>query len=314
MARTPRELPEEILQKVIALREGHSSWIKIQKEAKIDRRTAQRAYLRWERSKSIDELKAARKGTAETEFRNHLHYLVTLAEVLAQTLDIPGRPNVTTSAGEILENIWENNRLKNYSVYGVKYVRASSEARSLLLASLKTHTSAKVRWDALEDWEEAWDECIYVIKELRQRTHGVLHNILEQYKFMEKLKKGSKKQDIFEQLVSGVFYTVWEQILHPYDKEQFPILEIESRSDGRNQILFGQGKFVAGIVLDTDMCKQVAEFSKLAAKSLLLSTELEAINSLIETMQERIKELQHSLNPLLLGPLIMSTRCDLCPA
>ena len=313
MVRRPRGLPDEILQRVIALREARSSWLKIQKEVKIDRRTAKRAYDEWQRSKSVDELKAARKGVAEEEFRNHLHHLVALAEVLAQTLEVPNELNVTIPATGILKKMWERNRLKSYSAYGVRDAEVKPETRKLLLNSLKTHSSAKVRWDALDEWEQAWDRCDSALKKLQQETRNVMYNIIEQKQLSQKLKKGSKKKDITERMVNGVLHTVWEQILRPSD--QFPVMQIAPRADGQSEVLCGKDRFVAGIILsEADLAKQVMEACEWGARNALSASGAEAVANIISTIRGRITELRRSLNPLLLGPLIMSTRCDLCPA
>lgn len=314
MARKPRSLPDEILQRVIALREGHSSWIKIQKEVKIDRRTAKRAYEDWQRTKSIDELKAARKGVAEEEFRNHLRYLVALAGALAQTLDVPTEVKAKMSAADVLKKMWGTSSLGNYCAYGVRDVAASVEGRSLLFASLKTHTSAKVRWDALSDWERAWDDCRSALEELKQEIGAVVHNVLEQKKLSVKIQKSDKKQDVEERLVGGVIHVIWEHILRPNDSDQFPVVETKDLGGERCQLLFGRDRFAAGIILETSLCVQLAEASKWAAKNVLLSPKVEAVTHLIQTLRDRIVELRVSLNPLSLGPMIMSTRCDLCPA
>jgi len=34
----------------------------------------------------------------------------------------------------------------------------------------------------------------------------------------------------------------------------------------------------------------------------------------MKTMKEAVKELEESLNPLMLRPMIIRTECDLCPA
>ena len=313
MARRTRRLLDETLQKVIALREAGSSWLKIQQEVEIDRRTAKRAYEEWQRSKSVDELKAARKDVAAEEFRNHLHCLITLAGTLTQILDVPDSPNSMPLASDVLDKMWQLDSFRGCSPYGMRNVGATQDARKLLLTSLKTHTMAKVRWDALNEWEQAWDKCESALEKLQQETRNVIHNVIEQKQLSQKLKKGSKKKDITERMVNGVLHTVWKQILRP--SGQFPVMEIAPRADGQSEVLCGKDRFVAGIILgEADLAKQVKQSCEWGAKNVLLSSPAEVVTHIIGNMREKIGELQRSLNPLLLGPLIMSTRCDLCPA
>jgi len=41
---------------------------------------------------------------------------------------------------------------------------------------------------------------------------------------------------------------------------------------------------------------------------------VEPLMNNVNTMRKSIEELAEMLNPLKLGPMILNTRCDLCPA
>ena len=151
------------------------------------------------------------------------------------------------------------------------------------------------------------------MKKLQQETREVVNNIIEQKQLLQRIKRGSKKKDITERIVNGVLHTVWEQILRP--TEPFPVVQTTPRADEQSEVLFGKDKFAPGIILDeADLAKQVAEVCKWGAKNVLSSPQTETVTGLIRIMRERIGELRQSLNPLLLGPQVMNTRCNLCPA
>ena len=98
MPRQTLKLPDEKLERLIALREARWSWVNIQNELDIDRRTAKRAYEDWQRRQSNDELRVSRQGLAEAELRNHLHLVVAIAGVLVQTMRVPAQPKISASA------------------------------------------------------------------------------------------------------------------------------------------------------------------------------------------------------------------------
>ncbi|MBI4186448.1 MAG: site-specific integrase [Chloroflexi bacterium] len=105
-------------------------------------------------------------------------------------------------AADVLDKMWRLDSFRDCSPYGMRDVGATQNARKLLLTSLKTHTIAKVRWDALNEWEQAWDKCESALKQLQQETRNVMHNIIEQKQLSQKLKKGSKEKDIIERMVN----------------------------------------------------------------------------------------------------------------
>ena len=64
-------MSDEQLTQLINLKRAGSSWVKIQRETGINRRTAKRAYDKWHRSQNLDVFKEARKDAAAQAFRVH---------------------------------------------------------------------------------------------------------------------------------------------------------------------------------------------------------------------------------------------------
>ena len=67
-----REFTDEEWALILKLKQSGASWLKIQDETGIPRRTIKRAYEEWESTKSYDELKQARIHVAGEEFRDHI--------------------------------------------------------------------------------------------------------------------------------------------------------------------------------------------------------------------------------------------------
>jgi hypothetical protein len=322
MARKIRGLSDEKLRRVIVLRETGSSWVRIQEEVGIDRRTAKRAYEDWERNQSREELKAARKDVAAEEFRNHLHCLIKLAESLLNTLGIPSSPNTTISAEEVLLNLWRGDIAGEYGAYGLSggklETRRILRQNQMLFKSLRDHTHEN-DWQAFNEWGNSWDTCIRVLAKLREEARKTLLNILNQKSNLtDRIVKGCGKKDAVKRMADGVLHVVWQFILADKPDQQFPLVQAMPLGGGRIEVTFGKYNLTEGLVFtEADLAEQVITVCKWAAKNLCIGRKDDMVEPLmnnVNTMRKSIEELAEMLNPLKLGPMILSTQCDLCPA
>jgi hypothetical protein len=322
MARKIRGLSDEKLRRVIVLRETGSSWVKIQEEVGIDRRTAKRAYEDWERNQSREELKAARKDVAAGEFRNHLHSLIKLAESLLNTLDIPSSPNTTMSAEEVLLNLWQRDIAGEYGAYGLSGGKPETSRilrqNQMLFKSLRAHTHEK-DWQTFDEWGNSWDTCIRILAKLRREARETLLNILNQKSNLtDRIVKGCGKKDAVKRMVDGVLHVVWQFLLAGKPDQQFPLVQAMPVGGGRIEVTFGQYNLTEGLIFtEADLAEQVITVCKWAAKNLCIGRKDDMVEPLmnnVNTMRKSIEELAEMLNPLKLGPMILNTRCDLCPA
>ncbi len=320
MARKIRGFSDEIMQKVITLRVAGSSWMKIQKEVGIDRRTAKRVYEQWEHSQAKEELKAARQNVAAKEFHNHMQSLIKLEQSLIETLTVPKLPSERRKANDLLMQLWQSDILGEYGAYGLPGTKVETRymvrQNQLLFKSLQIHTQGKVDWRAMEKWEESWNRCVSALIECEANGRKILQNILKQKPDLkDTLLKGTDRKDVLERILKGTLHVVWQHILHGRISKSFPIVKITPRSDDQIEILFGEDNLNQGITFhEAKSAKVVAQVSKWAAKNLSKEDSVEKLVEEINAMQKKIEELRESLNPLVLKPLILSTRCELCPA
>ena len=124
-------------------------------------------------------------------------------------------------------------------------------------------------------------------------------------------------------MVDGTLHSVWENVLA--DKlDQPPLIEAISLGEGMTNVVFGAGQRSLNLhFTEIELGKEAAELGKetadtciLAAKNLITEYKEEMIKlaSSVSTMRKTINKLKEVLNPLILGPIILRTRCDLCPA
>lgn len=313
-----RDLSHNELAKVIRLRHENASWLKIQRETGIPRRIAQRAYEQYERSQAREELKAARKEVAAEEFRTHLDLLTGFAESIVLTICIPSSPKETRHAKDVLSMLYERDRLHEVDFIPAidpteRGKRRAALQNQMLFESLQAHTYGKVRWQALGEWEEAWDTSRENLIKLGEEAHEVLSNILDQKsKLTDRIVKGSGKKDAIERMVDGVLHVVWASIGKP--GQNIPFVRAMSRSDGMTEVIFGEGNLTLGLIFtEVDLAEEVAKACKWAAENLRKGNTTSAIVKPVSIMKERIKELEEMLDPLRLRPLILGTQCNLCP-
>lgn len=316
-----RDLSHEELAKVIRLRHENANWLKIQRETGIPRRIAQRAYEQYERSQAREELKTARKEVAVEEFRTHLGLLTRFAESIVLTTCIPSSPNETRHAKDVLGMLWQRDRLHEVEFIPAidpteRGKRRAFHQNQMLFESLKAHTHGKVRWQALDEWEKAWDTCKEDLAKFREIGHEIVLNILDQKpKLIDKIVEGSGKKNAMERMVDGVLYVVWLCIVAGKTEEGFPLVQAMPRGDGGAEVTFGERHLTELLIFaEVDLAEEVATVCKWAARNLYEGNTTLEVSKQINIMQEKIKELEEMLDPLRLRPLILGTRCDLCPA
>jgi len=144
-------------------------------------------------------------------------------------------------------------------------------------------------------------------------------NILNQKSNLtDRIVKGCGKKDAVKRMVDGVLHVVWQFILAGKPDQQFPLVQAMPLGGGRIEVTFGKYNLTVGLIFtEADLAEQVITVCKWAAKNLCIVRKDDVVEPLmnnVNTMRKSIEELAEMLNPLKLGPMILNTRCDLCPA
>ena len=317
-----RELSDEELNRIIRLRQIGTSWLKIQHETGIHRQTAKRAYERWEHSKSMEELKEARKDVAAQAFGEHINYLIKLAESLVSALHVPEMLRGLGNADEALDQLWMRNiqgELELSQKSGTVEIGHVVRRNRMIFKALQEHTREKVRWEALEEWKQARNNAAEYSKKLRLEVTEVIGNILNsQPGLKEKIKTAIGSNDVTQKISDGVRETIWRGILTG-KLEQMSVLEGSSvLTEGRVWLEFYGGDSDTRLDLnDVELAKEVLGMCRRAVTNLRQGIKSDLVRRLadeVRQMQDRTQELEKSLEGLLLRPMILRTRCELCPA
>ncbi len=320
-----RVLSDKELNEVIRLKQANASWLKIEKETGIPRRTGRRAYDEWEAQQSFADLHKVRMNVADAIFREHMEALIQIAVSLAIHLDIPGSPNELIESSVFLDEILTNNIRDNPHIYGRFKIAEKREQQFALrqqyrlLRSLREHTRNEVKWELFEEWENSWDECIGIHSLLRDETRETIENFLSQDTAMKsKIRAATKEEDPVSHLVGAVLDQLWQAILKDKPEDGLSMIRVKEIGPEANPIF--RIMFNDEVVLDMNdktVSSKVVEICNQTVKNLYIAEQAEIIQPLrrlVGFMRRAVNTLSEALDPVVLKPIIIRTRCSLCPA
>ena len=303
-----RELSPIELKKVVELRQFGARWTEIEHETKVERRAAKRAYEEWERDKKMKEQEAARFRVMAEAFHEHLNDLIRLAEALINHLSLPSGPNDARSAEEHLSNLWE----KGISQADrQRQIRSTKRLNLMIFKALQDHTHEKVRWQALDEWKKAWDTCKGALEKLREEANEKVRNVINQKPSLKgeverRIKEG---RDTIEAIINDVLWVVWWAGRGSKQVEKF-----EYRAEeGRVVAYFSDGTYhtIGHRLSEDSLGPDMTEVCNLVFGTLYRN--FTDIPEMLHAMEEKIEEIDDALDPFILRPLLLRTRCELCP-
>jgi len=314
-----RELSPKELQKVVELRQLGAKWTEIEQETKVERRAAKRAYEEWERDKKMKEQEAARFRVAAEAFLEHLNDLIRLAESLVIALPVPKMLRGLNNADGVLDQLW----IRNIHAE-VEWFPTSSDGKEhlvwrnkMLFKSLQEHTREKVQWEALEEWKQARNNTVKYSEELWLEATKLIGKILNNQPDLKKrIETAIGGNDITEKIADGVRESIWRDVLIG-KPEQMHVWEGTSLvSKGRVELRFYDGDSDTKLDLnDVELAKEVLSMCRQVVTNLLevKSDLVQELTDEVSRMRDRTRELEESLDGLVLRPMMIRTRCDLCP-
>ena len=285
------EITSEKLEAIVQLRQVGTSWLGIQKTAGIPRRIAKREYLQWEQGQARQQLQDVRREVAAGEFKLHLDVLAESAHELRLMLGMrPGSTEMRKAAQVMDEGFIELRGRPRIDLNPLKLEGFNARQRRWMYEALRTHTRESVPWTALSDWTKSWDRSVAEL--------GALRSALRSENLGEKSSEATAPD--LTPTASLVWDRVWSQLsegsLDP------PAEDIFTRSLLQDQLA------------DDASVAELASTCCREARRLL--TRLEASNSLsaLERLSSATDRLEAPLDELRLRPVLLRTRCELCPA
>lgn len=322
-------LSNEQMQRVIGLREGGASWVGIQKETGIARQIAKRQYDEWYRSQSQRQLDDARKSVVAQEYRVHLDLLSRIANLLLNSLVIPHPLSDIRKADEVAssflsQDIYRNGLSLGLPSEGGQRAGLVGRMNDLVFKSLREHTQGKVPWKALDEWKDSRDSCVLRIEKLRVKINEVLAGIVKQEARLGARIERAKGDVALQQTIpTGILLYLWTNDILGREGEVTPFRGESVVRKGTAWVSFHNAlPEQTNLIFSTEnqddneeLAKEVVRIANWVIENVRESETalFGRVKNEIERMGDAASTLEAALNPLVLRPLILSTKCDICP-
>lgn len=298
MARQRKRLSEEQVQEIIRLRRQGESVKAIALTIGCHRQTV-RLHLQERRGDILGD--EVRKQLLTDELRRHLDELAQIADSLVRYLRVPTSCKEEGDAEAVLTPLWGKDQ-------------QATRHNKLLFESLRDHTGERGGWGAFKEWQETWNTCKRAREEIRGEAYEVVRNLINQKAGLkeEVEKQSSKGRDVIGRIADDVLWVVWWVGKGDRQVEEFKF-QIEGKEivvEIGFQEFYAFQERVSEVSLGPDMLG-VCEPS---FETLYQSFISKGIPEMLDTMREKIDKVGDSLDPSILRPLILRTRCRLCPA
>jgi len=326
-----KELTSSQMDDVIRLRERSISWLGIQRKTDIPRRVAQRAYTELLQRRISEKLSAVRHALAEEDLREHRKLLLELARQLVDLTSIPelGEPSsflFQVGAEERLAGIWRANRWVDSILDGViptsenkfsqRQKRQIERRNRMLFRSLQAHTKGRGSpWQTLDNWKSAWDSCKDDLENLEREIHRKVAETLVSAVDLKVILNEAGAERAIGKISRELNGLMRQSLLAGFSGFKLDV------SPGRPRDTTGD-KHTTRRYSVTDWQIPATDDKSLKILCSLLNKivgeeysgdRVERIQSNLARVRKTALEIEESLDPLILSPLIPATRCDLCP-
>ena len=322
-----KDLTSAELNHVIELRQAGKNWTEIGEDIGIDRRIVQRGYKFWEKDQSKQELAAARINVVGEAIKDHINNIVKIAMYLNFKLVVLPSPSMTMVSKAFITDLWGADILGQIDLYrplSINQLRENEfihRSNELLFKSLLDHAQESTVSKSLQEWGKAWDNSLFLFQKFRDETTEMIRNFLSQDKInVEQVVDGTEKEDPISSIVEDILRSLWNKLLRDPEgaKESWVKLELRDRINDQYAVQT-EIKLDDNVVLKL-MNKNVAvqlirilEMSIANICKLHKETILDPLHNNIIIMGKAIGNLDELLNPIRLRPMIIRSKCDMCP-
>jgi hypothetical protein len=317
------------LEQVISFREKGLSWIKIEKTTGIARRIAKREYDEWFAKQSQRQLEEARKDVVAQEYRVHLDLLSRLASFLLDTLVIPDPLTDLRRADEVMSQFLTKDFYQDQPSFDILLGDQQRDKRiirmnELLFKSLRDHTERKVPWQVVNTWKEARNSSIDSTNEIKKEINEVLTNILRQKPELKIwIDDIYSDVSVIKNTVRGLLINIWLNEIVGLNSQVITMKGASLITRGTAWVVFhDKAPTETNIIFDREspsdnklLAKEMTGVFKWAIENVIKekSVFIQDLKRKVHVMQDVTNKLEEVLNPLVLRPIILNTKCDICP-
>jgi hypothetical protein len=194
----------------------------------------------------------------------------------------------------------------------------------LLFKSLRDHTERKVPWQVLNTWKEARNSCVEYIIKIRKEISEVFTNILRQKsELKEKIDKVYRDSSVIEDIVRGLLINIWLNGLIGVNSRVITMKGASLITQGTAWVVFhDKAPSETNIIFDREspndnklLAKEMIGVSRWAIENVQKEKGvlIQNLKREVQVMQDATCKLEEVLNPLILRPIVLNTKCDICP-
>ncbi len=277
-----------------------------------------KAYLAGRREDILtDEIK---KQLLTDMHQKHLDDLTQFAASLVGRLTIPDSPTEDRNVVAVLDTLLPKDLpqgLHSASREARRKQRQTERQNKILFESLRQHTGGKGWWQAFEEWQQAWGTCVSALAEIRKGAPKVVEDFMNQQKanLKEEVEKVTGKEDALERIVDVVLWPAWEVATASNPEEELERRKFRVLPDAQQFRVITGSYDLRLIFSETEaaLAQEVATVCNLALQNLYPRYMADEIQGMRHRMDEKIEEIDDALDPFVLRPLLVRTRCELCP-
>lgn len=306
-------ITDQQIREMVRLRRQGKSISAIARATGCNRQTV-RVYLK-ERQADVlaDE---ARKQLLTNEQQKHLDDLTQFAAFLVSRLTVPDSPTEDRDVTKVLYPLLPEDLPQGLSRKARREQRRTDRQNNMLLRSLREHTGEKGWWQAFEEWQRAWATCIEGLKEVREQAPEVVGDFLKKKENLkEEIERKTGKEDVLKRIVDGVLRAAWWVGTASNPKEEFKSRNFRVLPEGQRLRIMTGNHYLNLIFNETNtaLAQKVTAVCNDALQALYPRYVVDEILGMIHRMDEKIEEIDDALDPFVLRPLLVRTRCELCP-
>jgi len=311
----PRITGEQISEMIRLRRRGKS--ISAIAQATGCHRQTVRAYLK-ERQADIlaDEV---RKQVLTDELQKHLDDLTQFAVSFKSYLTLLSSPTEYKDAAAVFKPLLGEHLpqgLDSDSQKARREQRQMGRRNWMLLKSLREHTREKGWWQAFEEWQQAWDTCRKGLEEVQKQAPKVVGDLLNQKaNLKEEVERKTGKKDALKRMARDVLLVAWWVGTASNPEEELEFRNFRVVPEGQRLRII-TGNYYLNLIFsetETALAQEMAALCNLALRNLYQQIMVDEILGMLHRMDEKIEVIDDALDPFILRPLLVRTRCELCP-
>ncbi len=314
---------QQTLEHIIRLRQEGSTWKSIGVAAKVPRRTAKRLFEAWQRATSVIEMDAVRRDIARDELRRHLDAMSWLAQGLVAHLTLEDAVRSTGTAEEHLKSLWTRGIPDRLVPGGASFEGDPSEGQAvrrnqLLFRALKEHARG-VDWRELDSWKAAWNAWGRPRTALEKTVLAAVGRLSRAYPDLEdRVFMGLGAPHPVERLAAVAVEALSRGFLSANaDDATGWVAGKTIEHGGKEVLLITLGGDDSRIPFRLDAEGMEVDFVD-AYRKMILSVWDNAAAKRMKAAAVKLRQAEsyftERLDPLVLGPMALKVKCNMCPA